>query len=171
MTTANEQLQTELPYRDELGRLVRFVLGGFADDGLIEDVLQDVHLAAWQTSEREEIGNLRKYLRKLTRSRAAEAKRRVRRDMALALDMTETPRLDNPETLAEMRERLSQAMNILTLRQALAAKMVLIEGLSITDTANELRISRRSVEKLLHRARRVLDNFRVLPDAAAEREA
>lgn len=99
MTEEQKQWQAELirrfseglPFRRDLRRMVRNIL---RDDDLTQDVLQEVHTAAWlHVSTGGEIDDLRRYLTRMARNRAIDVKRQRRREVPLDEEAMEQPAL------------------------------------------------------------------------------
>jgi DNA-directed RNA polymerase specialized sigma24 family protein len=77
------KLQDGLPHRRTLRRLVHNIL---KEDVVVDDVLQDVHLAAWlhvSTPGGPPIGNLKQWLSRAARNRALDYLRQRRREVPL----------------------------------------------------------------------------------------
>jgi DNA-directed RNA polymerase specialized sigma24 family protein len=75
------KLQDGLPHRRTLRRLVHNIL---KEDVVVDDVLQDVHLAAWlHVSTGGTIDNLKQWLSRAARNRALDYLRQRRREVPL----------------------------------------------------------------------------------------
>jgi RNA polymerase sigma factor (sigma-70 family) len=148
-------LERGLPYRQELERLARAVLAEFNE--YVDDVLQEVHVTAWEAVNRgEEIRDTRKYLRKLTRHKAADRKRNERRQFAAVLLSGQVAR-PAPENAGDLRARLADVTKALTLFEAEIARHVFAQGRTLAETAAIMRVPQARVQRVLDKVRGLLD--------------
>jgi RNA polymerase sigma-70 factor, ECF subfamily len=127
-----------------LGLLFR-ILGG---RGEAEEVLQEVFLQVWQQADRYEPGRStpRGWVLMLARSRALDRLRRrearTRRENEAATDANfpkiETPVGTDQLEIAERRQAVSSALNLLSPEQRRCIELAFFEGLTHTQIAERL---------------------------------
>lgn len=140
----------------ELVKRLTHRLGGAAD---ASDIVQDAFLKLQRASTDQAIENPRSYLFRVAdnlaldhiRSRTAQA-RRFSADDTIHLAASDEP---SPERIVDYRQRLTrlqQAVAELPAKQREAFLLHKIDGLSHTEVAEAMGISRSAVEKLITKA-------------------
>ena len=142
------------------GRVLSYLRGQLSDEGLAEEVLQDVFLAAWHAAAafRGE-SKVLTWLLTIAHNRAINARRRRR----LTLVSLETRLAGRDDGAAGVGGRLDMAaaLNRLPEAQRAALDLVFYHGLSVVEAATVLDVPEGTVKSRLHRAkaalRRLLD--------------
>ena len=158
-----ETLEHDLPWRDQLRLIAAAIVGPTA----AEDVLQQVHLEAWTGFavagwEVNDEQHLRRWLRRMTRRRAQDAKlksERTRKGIASMID--HETYLDRQQELnsgvwIERRAILNDLVSKLPKRQHLAWVLVVREGYTEREAGEIMGISQQSVNRLVTKANNAL---------------
>ncbi|MFN8559998.1 MAG: RNA polymerase sigma factor [Dehalococcoidia bacterium] len=140
------------------GRVLSYLRGQLADEGMAEEVLQDVFLAAWHASAafRGE-SKVLTWLLTIAHNRAINARRR-RRAPIVALE----PRLaGTADSAAGVGGRLDMehALSRLPDVQRAALELVFYHGLSVVEAAAVLDVPEGTVKSRLHRAKAALRRY------------
>jgi RNA polymerase sigma factor (sigma-70 family) len=144
------QIEEGLPHRKELRRMVRNILRNNAD---VEDVLQEVHLAALLALRvGVVIDEPRQWLRKTARNRAVDVLRRRRPEVSLeTLEIS----VESVEQAYLHRAEVEVAMVALSERQREAVAALMAER-TLEDAATRLGITKQATQQLLQAAVEVL---------------
>lgn len=153
-----------LPFRRDLRRMVRNIL---RDDDATQDVLQEVHTAAWlHVHTGGTIDDLKRYLTKMARNRALDVMRQRRREVSL--DSVDVEQIAEQIDVAGVDEG-SLAVVLGRLSDASAERVLaLVKHGTLAAAAESLGITVSALRKSLGQA---MEELHGKEDPVAERDS
>jgi RNA polymerase sigma-70 factor (ECF subfamily) len=155
---AGDQEAFESLFRQYQGEVYRWALRIVRNSATAEDLTIETFWRAYRAHARFDAkkGNCAGWLRRIATNAALDHLRRARREVPLPEDLPEEGRTGMPAEHAELRQKISAALNELSPKLHVAAVLALIEEEPYERIGEALGISANAVKVRVFRAVRIL---------------